>query len=137
MEETKQQINVSQEQLLQLLEVCYTYIRDNGLLEDFSDYTGMPISKDMEGYTGNIDINNRRTIENPDGSVSTERSITIEEDGDFVNIPTIVDGVETSEEDAINAYHRTGQHLGKFKSRDEAVSNAVKLHQRQEKHYAK
>ena len=38
---------------------------------------------------GNIDIANRPVVRNPDGSISTVRSITVEADGKYVVLPTI------------------------------------------------
>lgn len=41
----------NQEQLLQLLHACYSYLRDNGLLEDFSDYAGIPLQETPQEAT--------------------------------------------------------------------------------------
>lgn len=66
---------VNQEQLTELLYACYRYLNDNGLMEDFSSYTGIPMPEGVD-YSGNID----------DGSISAENSITIEEDGSDVQV---------------------------------------------------
>ena len=42
-------------------------------------------------------------VQNADGSFSTERTITIEVDGKFYNIPTLQDGKQLSDADAIDA----------------------------------
>lgn len=64
-------------------------------------------------------------IRNPDGSISTEKTITVGFDDRFYNIPTIVGGKQLSEEEAISAY-RSGKSKasGSFSSIPEAVSAA-------------
>ena len=89
---------------------------------------------------GNIDLKNRKVLNNSDGTYSTESSITISDRGPdgstvAVNIPTVVDGKRLSERDAEAYYRRTGQHLGKFRSIDEAVAAAKGTHLEQEKRY--
>ena len=54
-----------------------------------------------DSYRGNIDLTSRTPVRNPDNSISTERSITIEEDGEYINIPTVVNGKIVSDEQAI------------------------------------
>lgn len=87
---------------------------------------------------GNIDLNNRPKVENPDGSVSTVRSITITDDqGRATIIPTVSPtGVVLSDDAAIQLYEQTGQHLGKFESEKEAEAYAQALHQSQARRYA-
>lgn len=81
---------------------------------------------------GNIDLNNRPPVKNPDGTISTIRSISVNFDGKEVLIPTISDdGREFSEEQAIQQYLKTGKHLGKFSSVDEATRYAKELSARQ------
>ena len=87
---------------------------------------------------GNIDLNNRIVVQNPDGSISTERSFSVymEDDDKEVLLPTVINGAIKSEEFAIQYYLDTGEHLGKFDTPEEAESYAVRLHQRQEWHYS-
>jgi len=84
---------------------------------------------------GNIDLNSRPAVQNPDGSYSTVDSITIEEDGTYVNIPTVVwlDGEwqHVDENTAKEYYKQTGQYLGRYSTLDEAVSKAKQLSQDQ------
>jgi hypothetical protein len=80
---------------------------------------------------GNVDAFNRPVLKNPDGSVSTTSSISIEEDGREILIPTVVNGKRISQQDAIDRYHRTGEHLGKFTTPDAADAYAQSLHNRQ------
>ena len=46
---------------------------------------------------------NRPAINNPDGSISTEETVTIEWNGKFYLIPTIVDGKRVSPDEAVMA----------------------------------
>lgn len=87
-------------------------------------------------YTGNIDLDNRDVVVNDDGSISTEQSITIEEDGNYINIPTVVDGKIVSDEDAVENYHNTGLHLGMYDNIDDALLSAENTHKRQEENYS-
>lgn len=84
---------------------------------------------------GNIDLNNRPRVQNGDGSISTVRSMSFEEDGVEVLIPTVAaDGSRIlSDQEAIDQYHRTGQFLGKFESPEAATAYAKKLHDAQAK----
>lgn len=84
---------------------------------------------------GNIDLNNRAVVVNADGSISTEKSFSAEFDGYEVLLPTVVDGVVVSEEEAIEHFLATGEHLGKFSSIEEAELYAELLHLRQEERY--
>ncbi len=81
---------------------------------------------------GNIDLTNRPQVKNPDGTISTVRSISFEEDGKEILIPTVSeDGEILSNQEAINLYHQTGKYLGKFNSIDEANQYAQQLHEQQ------
>jgi len=82
---------------------------------------------------GNIDLNNRPMVRNPDGSISTVRSISANFDGQEVLIPTVSDdGRVLSDDDAIAQYQRTGRNLGIFDTPDNATTYAQTLHRDQE-----
>lgn len=85
---------------------------------------------------GNIDLNHRKVVHNPDGSISTERSISIGVGGSEVLIPTVVGGKIVSNAAAIAHYEATGENLGTFNNPANADAYAVALHSRQESYYA-
>ena len=106
--------------------------------------TGKSIATSLGQYgQGNIDLFNRPQYVNEDGSISTVRSISIgDENGNEILIPTVGfdkrgKAVSWTDDEAIDHYYRTGEHLGKFKSVKEADEYAEKLHQQQEAYYNK
>ena len=108
-----------------------------------------------DGYgKGNIDLNHRQVVHNPDGSISTERSfsagfekseltgvVSSTELNKFsvdvieVLLPTVINGQIQDEDSAIDYFFDHGQYLGLFASADEAESYAEMLHERQEWYY--
>lgn len=80
---------------------------------------------------GNIDLNNRPRVKNPDGSISTVRSIGVNVDGKEVLIPTVVGDRVVSNADAVKEYKRTGQHLGIFDTPAHSDAYAQQLHEDQ------
>lgn len=109
---------------------------------------------------GNIDLDSRAMhitppvkghewFNDPFGhpTIKTEESATINEGLGFVNIPTIIDGVDYKKgqdiSDAVMHYKLTGQHLGKFgpdgssKPWTEADKAANDVHLRQQDKYVK
>lgn len=97
------------------------------------------VPKQEEGMVqrGNIDLNNRPVVKNPDGSISTVRSITItDNNGRAILLPTVVGGKVVSNDEAVQHYKQTGENLGIFKTEDAANAYAEKLHQSQAARYA-
>lgn len=86
---------------------------------------------------GNIDLNNRQPVVNKDGSISTELSFSIEVDGLEVLLPTVINGQIVSEDEAIEHFFDSGEHLGMFKSPEHAEIYASILHLRQAEMYEK
>ena len=77
-----------------------------------------------QAYNAPIDTS-RVQIQNPDGTVSTEKTITTKIDDAWMNIPTIVDGKEVSEEKAIEDFKAgVNPAVGVFQSQREAEKAA-------------
>tara|TARA_B100000497_G_scaffold125634_1_gene162506 strand:- start:774 stop:1079 length:306 start_codon:yes stop_codon:yes gene_type:complete len=83
---------------------------------------------------GNINLSNREKIP-VDGGYATVRSMSFNEDGKEVLVPTAADGKILSDQQAVDRYHTTGQHLGKFATPHQATRYGESLHQQQAKQY--
>jgi soluble lytic murein transglycosylase-like protein len=77
---------------------------------------------------GNIDVSNLPAVPNPDGTVSTVRSISIEQDGETYLIPTVINGKVVSNDEAIASFKKTGKNLGVFADEKSADTYAEQLH---------
>lgn len=97
----------------------------------------MAINIAFGGAVGNIDLDNRIVVANPDGGFSTELSFSTEFNGVEVLLPTVICGSIVSEEEAVEHYLATGEHLGKFCCWQLAEVYAEMLHLRQEEFYGK
>lgn len=86
---------------------------------------------------GNIDLLNRPVVKNADGTISTVRSMSFSPDGRVeILIPTVSDdGRVMADDEAIDAFYRSGKHLGVFRSPEAATAYAERLHQDQERIY--
>jgi len=77
---------------------------------------------------GNIDLATRPIVQNEDGTISTVSSVSFEENGEHILIPTIKDdGTRMTDKEAFEEYKRTGRHLGKFSSEAKATKFAKAL----------
>ena len=85
---------------------------------------------------GNIDLYARPQVKNPDGSISTVRSMSFNDGSKEVVIPTVSDdGRIMTDNEAIDNYYKTGKYLGKFNTVDEATKYAEQLHNEQDRYY--
>jgi len=87
---------------------------------------------------GNIDLDNRPVVKNADGTISTVRSISVNQDGREYVIPTVAaDGSRIlSDEEATKQFQDTGKHLGAFATVEKANTFAQQLHEQQASRYA-
>jgi len=91
---------------------------------------------DAQVEPGNIDTYNRPVLHNQDGSISTVRTMGIDEGTGVTNIPTISPtGTSLTPEQAIDLYRVIGKHLGKFKNVGAADESAQNLHEQQAQYY--
>lgn len=81
---------------------------------------------------GNLPLGVKYRVSNPDGSVSTVRTISIGVDGGEVVIPTVLKGKIVSDEEAIAHYERTGANFGTFRNAKEAKAFSEWLHNKHE-----
>jgi hypothetical protein len=78
---------------------------------------------------GNIDLTQRPRVDRADGNVSTTLSMSFEEDGTEILVPTVSpDGKLMSDDEAVALYHKKGKFLGKFKDAESADNYADGLH---------
>lgn len=141
--------NNQSDELIKKLYEPSPYIDTEGAIKAADVAMGMMMKKELmtggltpqtagqiSGYgAGNIGLDNRKVLTMPNGDYKTEESISFEEDGVEILIPTIIDGVKVSDQEAIDHYHKTGEFLGKFNSVEEANKYAEQLHLRQQEKY--
>jgi hypothetical protein len=85
---------------------------------------------------GNINIHRRPVVKNPDGSISTVRSMSFtDDDGRNILIPTVVGDRVLPDKEAIAHYYKSGEHLGMFQTPEHADLYAQSLHEQQEGEY--
>lgn len=85
---------------------------------------------------GNIDLSNRPIVRNPDGTISTVRSIGVNLGGKEYLLPTVSDdGKILSTDEAVQQFRDTGKHLGVFDSPEASTNYAQSLHNQQAQAY--
>lgn len=89
----------------------------------------MPYAKAGALEPGNIDLSARPYVKNPDGSVSTIRSMGVNLGGKEYLIPTVSqDGRLMEPDEAIDEFYRTGEHLGVYSSPETSDAAGEALH---------
>lgn len=88
------------------------------------------ITSTSSSEPGNIDLYKQPKIKNPKGGISTVYSRSFNLDGKETLLPSVTPEGKFLETDdnIINEYRRTGKHLGKFSTVDEANKYAEQLH---------
>lgn len=85
---------------------------------------------------GNLNLMQRPMVKNPDGSVSTVKSMSFNFGGREVLIPLIHPmGFEMTPAQAVRWFQRSRQHLGTFDTPKNATAYAEALHQQQAQDY--
>lgn len=84
---------------------------------------------------GNIDPHTRPKIRNPDGSISTVRTLSFNSDGNEILVPTVIGDRIVSDDEAIDHYFKTGQSFGAFRTPEAATAFAERLHNSQAEEY--
>lgn len=96
-----------------------------------SDVASQPKSRWPAGMTEapNINLYNRPTVHNPDGTISSVRSMSFNMDGKEILVPTVSDdGRILADREAMDTYRKTGKHLGIFTTPQAADAYAEQLH---------
>jgi hypothetical protein len=83
---------------------------------------------------GNIDLTKRPVVKH-EGKIATVRSISIEQDGQHILIPTVIGDKVVGNNEAIAHFRQTKEHLGIFSSRDHADAYAKELSKSQDEMY--
>ena len=84
---------------------------------------------------GNIDLHNRPVVRNPDDSISTVLSITVGFGDKTYVLPRVVGGKVVSNQEAIDHFRQTGEHLGAYDKQKDAEDYSQRLHEEQAKEY--
>jgi hypothetical protein len=119
----------------------YTAALDNSLLApppmagSMFDTTG-DTAPGLE-VPGNVNLHRRPAVQNPNGSVSTVRSMTFQDaDSRSVVVPSVIWGRGiVGPDEAFKHYQQTGEQLGIFDNPDDADAYARALHEQQAREY--
>lgn len=89
---------------------------------------------------GNIDLNSRPMLDNPDGSYSTVDSFSVNIDNKEVLLPTVIkvngQWQHVDQDTAIQHFFDTGEYLGMFNTPQETAAYARMLHENQDAFYS-
>lgn len=93
------------------------YISESVQPQPSKNYTGtfLPINRDLYGNA------RKKLFDNENKNPSTESVIGINDDSGYYNIPTVINGVRFSDENAVNNFYNNGMyHTGHFNTQEEA-----------------
>lgn len=93
------------------------YIPESVQPQPSKNYTGtfLPINRDPYGNS------RKKLFDNENKNPSTESVIGINDDSGYYNIPTVINGVRFSDENAVNNFYNNGMyHTGHFNTQEEA-----------------
>lgn len=79
---------------------------------------------------GNVNLTGRPVLHNADGTISSEKSFSIGTDKGETLLPLIVNGKELTQQQAIDHYRQTGEHMGIFDTPENADAYATQVHNR-------
>lgn len=108
-------------------------VRAEKILRQLEGSLRNPLKVPEPLVAGNLPLTIQDRVTNPDGSVSTVRTISFETADGEVLIPTVINGNVVSSTEAIAHYEETGENFGTFKSAKEATAYAKWLHEEHEK----
>ena len=74
-------------------------------------------------------------MRNPDDSISTVLSITVGFGDKTYVLPRVVGGKVVSNQEAIDHFRQTGEHLGAYDKQKDAEDYSQRLHEEQAKEY--
>jgi tape measure domain-containing protein len=110
---------------------------ENAILNQQQRYIAGGVKPEGMLKQGNLDLLNRPVIKNADKTISTVRSMTVAFNDFAVLLPTVREGLDRimTDQEAIDWFMKTGEHLGKFSSEVAANKYAEALHKQQEELY--
>jgi hypothetical protein len=107
---------------------------ENAIINKQQKYIAGGVKPEGMLEQGNLDLLNRPVIKNADKTISTVRSMTVAFDDLAILLPTVRKGLDRimTDQEAIDWFMKTGEHLGKFSSELAANKYAEALHKQQE-----
>lgn len=102
-----------------------------------TDETGglpdLPMSAARDDNKATLDPASQPAVQDAEGNISTVRTVGVNVDGKEVNLPTVSPTEKriVTPAEAVEEYRKTGKHLGKYDTPEEAGAAAEALHQQE------